>query len=390
MQAIPSTVVSADGEGSFPLGGTCDPAFAAVEREFIENFRSRGENGGAVCVYKDGRKVVDLWGGWADEARTRPWEEDTIVCMMSVGKGMAALCVWMLIDRGWIDPEAPVALYWPEFAGGGKQSITVEQLITGKAGLLYLDHAEDGAGFDWDAMVHAIELQEPLWEPGTKHAYHSATAGYLFGELVRRVDGRPIDQFLKEEVTGPLHADYGYGTGGAPDSRVADIIANPNSHTFVQSRDRSTKMGRAWRIRPETDRHYNDVRMRTGLMPSTNGHGNARAVARIFAALASGGTLDGVHLLGPATIDRIRTESWFGHCEMTDRTFRYAHGFFLNEPNMSPMGTNPGAFGHPGAGGALGFADPENHIAFGFSPGLMCEGGGLGARCAALVASVYA
>jgi CubicO group peptidase (beta-lactamase class C family) len=381
-------LVQADSD--MPIHGVFDPAFGAVADTFAANFRDRGEHGAAVAVYRDGRKVVDLWGGWADPARTRPWREDTIVCMMSVGKGMAALCVWMLVDRGLIEMDAPVARYWPEFAQGGKAGITVRTLITGKAGLLYADHAPDGAGYDWDVMIRALERQEPCWEPGTDHGYHSSTAGYLFGELVRRVDGRPIDTFLAQEVCDPLGADYGYGTRGADPDRVADMIPSAESHTFVQSRDPSTKLGRAWRMRPQSPDHYNDRRMREGLMPSTNGHGNARAVARIYAALACGGSLDGVHLLSAATIDRMREESWFGQCAMTDRVFRYAHGFFLNEPNMSPMGTNPLAFGHPGAGGALGFADPENRMSFSYSPSLMCAGGGLGERCAALAASVYA
>lgn len=372
------------------ISGWCDPRFAALGEAFAGNFLQRGETGAAVCLFKDGEKVVDLWGGWADAARTRPWREDTIVCMMSVGKGMAALCLWMLVERGLIDLDAPVARYWPGFAGGGKGAITVATLLTGKAGLLYADHAPDGAGYDWDAMIRAYEQQVPEWEPGTKHGYHSASAGYLLGELVRRVDGRMVDRFFDEEVAGPLGADYGYGTRGADPRRVADIIPNPASHTFVQSRDPSTKMGRAWRLRPASPDQYNDVMMRTGLMPSTNGHGNARAVARIYAALAGGGSLDGVRLLSPETIDRMRTQSWFGQCEMTDRRFRYGHGFFLNEPLMSPMGSNDRSFGHPGAGGALGFADPENHIAFSYSPALMCAGGGLGERCAALVQGAYA
>lgn len=372
------------------IAGHADPDFAAVADAFAENFRTRDELGGAVCVYRDGIKMVDLWGGWSDAARTRPWREDTIVCMMSVGKGMAALCVWMLIDRGLIDPDLPVAHYWPGFAGGGKADITVRTVLTGKAGLLYLDHAPDGSGYDWDAIVTAIERQEPCWEPGTDHGYHSATAGYLFGEIVRRVDGRPVQQFLREEVTAPLGADYGYGAAWADPARVADIVPNPESHTFVQTRDRSTKLGRAWRIRPQSSDHYNDEQARTGIFPSSNGHGNARAVARIYAALACGGELDGVRLLSTATIDRMREESWWGTCAMTDRRFRYAQGFFLNDGNMSPMGTNARAFGHPGAGGAMGFADPENCIAFSYSPTLMCAGGGLGERCAALVASVYA
>jgi CubicO group peptidase (beta-lactamase class C family) len=372
------------------MSGYCDPAFAKVGETFAANFRDRGEIGAAVAVYRHGQKMVDLWGGWADAAQTRPWQQDTIVCMMSVGKGMAALGVWMLIDRGLIDLDAPVARYWPGFAQAGKGSITVGTLLAGKAGLLYADHAPAGAGYDWEVMIDALERQKPAWEPGTAHGYHSATAGYLFGELIRQVDGRPLDQFLREEVTGPLGADYGYGAAWADPERVADIVPNQDSHTFVQSRDPSTKMGRAWRMRPDSPDHYNDARMRSGLLPSTNGHGNARAVARIYAALASGGTLDGVRLVSSDTIDRMRTESWFGPCEMTDRIFRYAYGFFLNEPLMSPMGTNPRAFGHPGAGGSLGFADPENGIAFSYSPSLMCAGGGLGERCLALTSAVYA
>ncbi|ARR53764.1 serine hydrolase [Rhizorhabdus wittichii DC-6] len=378
------------GQADIMIGGFCDPRFAKVGEAFAANFRERGELGGAVCVYEDGARRVDLWGGWADAGRTRPWREDMIVCMMSVGKGMAALCLWMLVDRGLVDMDAPVARYWPEFAQAGKGAITVRTLVTGKAGLLYADHAPDGAGFDWDVMIRALEVQEPVWEPGTDHGYHSATAGYLLGELVRRVDGRPLDRFLREEVCLPLGADYGYGAAWTDPGRVADIVPNEASHTFVQSRDVTTKLGRAWRMRPQSPDHYNDARMRSGLMPSTNGHGNARGVARIFAALACGGALDGVRLLSAATIDRMREESWFGRCAMTDRVFRYGQGFFLNEANMSPMGSNPGAFGHPGAGGALGFADPENRIAFSYSPALMCEGGGLGDRCAALSAAVYA
>ena len=370
--------------------GECDPAFAPLRDTFEANFRERGEIGAAVCVYRDGRKLVDLWGGWADEARSRPWERDTIVCMMSVGKGMAALCVWMLVDRGLIDIDQPVARYWPGFAQAGKARISVRTLLAGKAGLIYLDHAPDGSAFDWDVIVDAIERQEPVWEPGTDHAYHSSTAGYLFGELVRQVDGRSLPQFLEDEVMGPLGVDYGYGTRGADPARVADVVPNPESHTFVQTRDHSTKLGRAWRIRPASSNQYNAPLNRTGVMPSSNGHGNARGVARVYAALACGGSLDGVRLLGRDTIDRLREESWFGRCAQTDRIFRYAHGFFLNEPRMSAMGINPRSFGHPGAGGALGFADPENRIAFSYSPNLMCAGGGLGERAEALVEATFA
>jgi len=206
------------------IQGYCDPEFAAVREVFEANFRERGERGAAVAVFRDGVQRVDLWGGWADKAQTRPWAQDTIVCMMSVGKGMAALCLWMLADRGVLDMNRPVAHYWPEFAGGGKAAITVRTLITGKAGLLFADSAPDGAGLDWEAMIHAYEQQVPEWEPGTDHGYHSFSAGYLLGELVRRIDGRRLERFFDEEVAQPLGVDYGYGTRGAPDTRVADII----------------------------------------------------------------------------------------------------------------------------------------------------------------------
>ncbi|WP_448661440.1 serine hydrolase domain-containing protein [Sphingomonas sp. CJ20] len=372
------------------IEGYCVPEFAAVRDAFADNFRHRGEQGAAVCVYRRGQKLVDLWGGWADAAGTRPWRRDTIVCMMSVGKGMAALCLWMLVDRGRIDIDAPVARYWPEFAANGKGAITVDMLVSGRAGLLYADAAPTGAGFDWDVMVAAYAAQAPAWVPGSDHGYHSASLGYLVGEIVRRVDGRRVEDFLEQDIAGPLGVDYGYGTRGADPARVADVIANPDSHTFTQSRDPATPMGRAWRMRPASPDHYNDARMRSGVMPSTNGHGNARAVARIYAALACGGTIGGVRLMRAETIERMRAQSWFGPCAMTGRTFRYARGFFLNEPQFSPMGANPRAFGHPGAGGALGFADVENRIAFAYSPSRMCAGGGLGDRCAALVEAVYA
>ncbi len=370
------------------IEGECDAEFAAVSRAFETNFLDRGEIGAAVCVYKDGRKKVDLWGGWADPETRRPWERDTIVCMMSVGKSLAALSVLILVDRGKINLEAPVARYWPEFAQSGKGGITVRVLISGQAGLLYADAAPDGSAYDWDVMIRAFETQAPEWEPGTRGGYHSVSAGYLFSELVQRVDGRSIQQFLAEEVTGPLEVDYRYGLAEEDRDRVANIIPNPESHTFVQSRDPTTKLGRAWRVRPNSHDGYNAEDYRRAVFPSSNGHGNARGVARIYAALACGGALDGVRLLSQEMIEEARREAWHDVCEMTDRVFRYGHGFFLNCP-MAPLGANPRAFGHPGAGGALAFADPEGRIAFSYSPNLMCAGGGVGDRCEALVASAY-
>ena len=384
-----SADLTADSMGA-PVSGECDPRYERIRATFAENFAERGEVGAAVCLYENGRKVVDLWGGWANRDERRPWDRDTIVCMMSVGKSMAALSVLMLVDRGLIDLDAPVARYWPEFAQAGKAAITVRTLMQGKAGLLFADHAPDGAAYDWAAMIRAFEIQEPEWEPGTKGGYHSMSCGYLLGELVRRADGRPIAAFFQEEVAGPMGVEYGFGLSADQIERCATIISNPESVTFTQVRDPSTKLGRAWRVRPDMTGHYNSPEYRRAIFPSSNGHGNPRAIARIYALLAAGGELDGVRLLSPELIEQARTESWSGICQMTDRDFRYACGFFLNHPPLLPFGTNPKAFGHPGAGGAIGFADPEGGLAFSYSPNFMCGGAGVGDRCGALVEALYA
>lgn len=371
------------------IHGTCDPAFTGLRDMFRENFETRGEVGAAVAVYHQGRLVADLWGGVADPASGRPWERDSIVCMMSVGKGMAAMCLYRLIDRGAVALDAPVARYWPEFAQNGKDRITIRMLLGGKAGLVYADGAPAGAAFDWDAMTTALAAQKPEWEPGTQGAYHSMTAGILFGEIIRRIDGRTVDLFFREEIAGPLGIDYKFGLDDADIRRVATMVPNPESVTLNAIKDSTSKLGRAWRIMPSKEDFFNTEAFRRGVFPSANGHGNARAVARVYAALGNGGRLDGYYLLSPALIDVMRSMSWEGDCGLLDRPFRYGHGFFLSN-ELAPFGANPRAFGHPGAGGALGFTDPETGLAFSYSPNFMCSGGGVGDRCEALIAATFA
>jgi len=371
------------------IQGTCTPAFAKLREEFAENFRSRGEKGAAVAVYLDGRMVADLWGGVANPGTGDLWAEDTIVCMMSVGKAMAALCLWRLIDRGKIDLDARVSKYWPEFGRAGKEAITVRLLLGGLAGLVYADHAPAGSAFDWDVMVGAMERQEPVWKPGTVGAYHSTTAGTLFGELVRRVDGRGIDVFFAQEVAGPLGLDYKFGLGDSDMRRVAPLLPNPDSVMLNQIGDPSSKLGRAWRIFPKERDVFNSEAFRKAVFPSANGHGNARAIARVYSALSQGGQLNGYHLLSRSLIEELRTPAWEGICGLTDRPFRYGLGFFVSAPPLLPFGANGKAFGHPGAGGAIGLADPEAGISFSYSPNLMCAGAGVGDRCEALINAAF-
>lgn len=371
------------------IHGTCDPAFASLRETFRDNIETRGQVGAAVALYHRGRLVADLWGGIANPVTGAPWHRDSIVCMMSVGKGMAALCLYRLIDRGVLDLDAPVARYWPAFAQSGKERITIRMLLGGKAGLVYADAAPAGAAFDWDVMTAALEVQKPEWEPGTQGAYHSMTAGTLFGEIIRRVDGRTVDVFFDEEVAGPLGLDYRFGLDDADIARVAPIIPNPQSVTLQGIRDGASKLGRAWRIMPSQEDFFNTEAFRRGVFPSANGHGNARAVARVYAALGNGGELDGYRLLSPALIETMRTLSWDGECGLLDRPFRYGHGFFLSNA-LAPFGPSPRAFGHPGAGGAVGFTDPEAGLAFSYSPNFMCAGGGIGDCCEALIATTFA
>lgn len=371
------------------IDGVCDSEFSLVRSAFANNFLEGDELGAAVCVFKEGKKVVDLWGGHCDRDKTRPWEQDTIVCMMSVAKSIVALAVHMLIDRGQIDLNAPVSTYWPEFGQAGKANITVKLLLAGRAGLLYADHAPVGALFDFATMVDALAKQ-PAELPEKGHgAYHSMTIGFLLGELVRRVDGRSVDQFVAEEICGPLSADYQYGVADKDMSRVTLMTPNPVNATFNAFADPNTKLHRAWRVTPEGDTpFFNRTEFLQGLVPSGNGVGNARSVARIYAALAQGGELDGVRLVGPDAVEIMRELQWDNHCGMTNRHYRYGLGFFLNQKPLTPMGPNPRAFGHMGAGGAIGFADPEVGLSFSYSPNFMCASEGVGSRCRALIEAV--
>lgn len=368
-----------------PIEGECETGFESLREVFEENFRSRGEVGAAVCVYKKGKKVVDLWGGYCDAEKTTPWRKDTIVCMMSTGKAMASLCALILIERGQLDLAARVADYWPEFGQAGKEEMSVEQLMGGLAGLLYLDQAPKGSMLNWEVMIKALEKQQPEWPVGTRGAYHSMTWGYLVGELVQRVAKRNFAAFFREAVTAPLNADYQFGLRDEDLPRVSDLIPNPDSVTLNAMKVPASNLGRAWRVMPETPDFFNSLEFRRAVFASANGHGNAAALARIYALLAEGGELDGVKLLSRELIDRARTAQWEGACGLTNREFKYGLGFMINKSPITPMGANPKNFGHPGAGGAIGIADVESRLSFSYSPNFMCSGEGVGERCTALV-----
>ena len=354
------------------IDGHCDPRFTAVREQFFANFTERGDVGAAVCVYLDGVRVVDCWGGHADAARTRAFGPDTIVSVASTTKGMVALCAHMLAERGKLDLDAPVARYWPEFAAAGKQDIPVRWLLSHRAGLPAIRRPLPAeALFDWSAMTDALAETAPWWTPGTAHGYHAITYGHLVGEVIRRVDGRTVGAFLRDEVTGPLRADFFIGVPEQADTRAAEVLPPPppSEATIWDTllADPEAVSGRAFLNPPRVPDLVNTRAWRAAEIPAANGHTSARGVARVYAALARGGELDGVRLLAPATIERAIEEQSRGRDAVLTLPTRFATGFMLGMPGgIFDCGPGRRSFGHPGRGGSIGFADPDARLGFGY------------------------
>ena len=354
------------------IDGHCEPRFTAVREQFFANFTERGDVGAAVCVYLDGVRVVDCWGGHADAARTRPFGPDTIVSVASTTKGMVALCAHMLAERGKLDLDAPVARYWPEFAAAGKQDIPVRWLLSHRAGLPAIRRAlPAGALFDWTAMTAALAETAPWWTPGERHGYHAITYGHLVGEVIRRVDGRSVGAFLRDEVTGPLRADFFIGVPEETDGRAAEVLPPPppGEPTIWDTllADPESVSGRTFLNPPRPLGLVNTRAWRAAEIPGSNGHTSARGVARVYAALARGGELDGVRLLAPATIEGAIAEQSRGRDAVLTLPTRFATGFMLAMPGgIFNCGPGRRTFGHPGHGGSIGFADPDARVGFGY------------------------
>lgn len=379
---------------AIPVSGTYDERFAGVVDAFIANYTSEDELGSAVSVVVDGRPVVDLWGGWQDAERTRPWEADTLVCMMSVAKGISAVAFNVLLDRGLVDVDEPVATYWPEFAANGKDELPVRYLLDHRAGLPVLtpDKLWPGAMFDREAMVTALAAQAPLWEPGTVAAYHVHTQGYLLSEITRRVTGSLLGEFVASEIAQPLDADYHLGVDEVDLDRITDLVPNPGAR-LVSARDvepEDSLRGLAFAQNPPWPwaQTFNSREFRMMDMPSASGHGNARAVARIYGALAGGGA-GSVRLMSDEGVERM-TEMQHDEIELLqERHYRQGLGVLLNSPGAVYMGPHPEAFGHHGIGGSIGFADRRERVGFSYSMNKMHAVGTNGPRAARLIDAVY-
>ncbi|WP_250401761.1 serine hydrolase domain-containing protein [Streptomyces cellostaticus] len=376
--------------------GHCDPRFTAVREAFEENFRERGELGAAVAVTVGGETVVDLWGGWADAAGTRPWERDTLVNVWSTTKGPVALCAHLLADRGLLDLDRPVAAYWPEFAAAGKEDVPVRDLLSHRAGLSGLrePHSVEQL-YDWELTTARLAATEPWWEPGTRSGYHALTWGFLVGEVVRRVSGLRPGAFLEREVTGPLGLDFTIGLPEKEAGRAAELVHAPSrgdgrgAAAFGQLPPAAVAaltnplVGAA---------QANTAAWRAAEIPAANGHGTARSVAALYGVLAGRGARGDRRILSPRAAERVREGQ--GRCRDLvlgagfEGETEIGLGLWLSGPHGS-YGPNPRAFGHDGFGGSCGLADPEAEVSLGYTMNRMGPHIADDPRKTALVSAVY-
>jgi CubicO group peptidase (beta-lactamase class C family) len=382
--------------------GWCDDRFADVRAEFERCFTERGEFGASVCMTVDGQRVVDLWGGVADPASGRPWESDTVVLVWSSTKGATALCAHLLVDRGLLELEAPVARYWPEFAAAGKDGVTVGMVLSHQAGLPALRAPlPPGAFADWDRMVELLAAEEPFWEPGTRHGYHAFTFGWLVGEIVRRVSRRSLGRFFADEVAEPLGLDFWIGLPESVEPRLATLVrpdepapGTPVAPFFVAA---MTDPGSIAALVLANHGGYMDVpddrRYLAAEIPSAGGVTNARGLAGLYRPLALGGEVDGRRLIGDVTAARMGLTQSASAVDATLRApTRFAYGFVKSVGDFGPADVlvlGDAAFGHVGSGGSIGFADPAERMSFGYAMNRLAFGTGLDGRGQSLVDAAY-
>jgi CubicO group peptidase (beta-lactamase class C family) len=367
----------------FTVHGSVMPGFEAVESAFRENFERRGEVGAAACAWHAGEKVVDLWGGLADRESQREWTEDTLALTFSVTKGLVALCLLMLADRGKLDYDRPVADYWPEFAARGKEAITVRDLLNHRAGLCAVDQPLSLSDWCDSAQVGpALASQRPLWKPGSDQGYGAVSGAAYAAELFRRIAGRTVGQFLAKEVAGQLDADVYLGLPRELEDRVATLYPSrlnvaslrllPEAITgrtvegrLIRALARRKSLSRRAFSNPDLGRAglhvFNDPETHRLEIPWAGGIASARGLARVYAALAAGGA----ELCRPESIEPLtRRQSWSDSDRVMHKPLGFSQGFLKEECHVFSPGEE--AFGHSGMGGALGLADPTRELAFAY------------------------
>lgn len=388
-------------------GWTAD-GFEGVRDAFESNFDQGLEVGAGFSAYHRGQKVVDLWGGVADQATGKPWDEDALSLVFSSTKGITSICANKLVQEGQIDVAAPVHTYWPEFAQHGKGDMPVEYLLSHEAGLAWVDDTLTSQEmYDWEPVIDALERQAPAWEPGTQHGYHATTFGWLVGEIIRRVTDKSVGTYLRDEIADPLGLDLWIGLPEAHHDRVTTLISmlppgmtradlenpsedNPVAQLVAAFLGPDTMLGKSL-FAPggaiEDFDQFNSPDLWTAEIPAANGITDARSLARLYSACVN--EVDGIRILTPGQLDDAVTQRTSGPNKvLMDMDIQFGLGFMLRS-SMIALG-GPRSFGHFGAGGSMGWADPDAELAFGYVMNRMDLGLSGDQRTNKLVEACYA
>jgi len=319
------------------IHGTCDDRFEPARTALAHNVDSGEEIGASIVVDLDGEIAVDIWGGFKDQARTQPWERDTITNVWSTTKTVTSLAALMLVDRGELDVDAPVARYWPEFAANGKQDVLVRQLLGHTSGVSGMDQpAVTEDLYDWEKSTSRYAAQAPWWEPGTASGYHALNFGHLVGEVLRRITGTSLKQFVASEIAGPLGADFQIGAAEGDWGRIADVTPPPPLPFDLAAVGMDSPAVKTLTGPLVSAEEANTPDWRRADIGAANGHGNARSVARILSAVSRGGEVDGVRLVRPETLDVIFREQANGIDLVLGVPLRYGIGYGLPQLDTIP------------------------------------------------------
>lgn len=368
------------------VNGTCEERFSGVRDALAATLDQGLDVGASAAVMVDGQTVVDVWGGFVDEAKTVPWERDTIINVWSTTKTMTALCALILADQGELDFHSPVARYWPEFAAAGKENVEVRHLLGHTAGLSgWTEPMQNEDLYDWEKATGLLAAQAPWWEPGTASGYHAITQGFLVGEVVRRIVGQSLGSFFAKEVAGPLGADFHIGLAPEHDSRVAKVIPpaaldldlDPASIAARTLGNPLLDAAMSW-----------EEPWRRAELPAANGHGNALSVAAIQAAVVCGGEVGGVRLLSASGCDALFEEQSHGTDLVLGIPLRFGLGYGLNSPEL-PIGPNPRLCFWGGWGGSLVINDLDARMVVAYVMNRMGEGTVGDQRGAGIVMAAY-
>lgn len=371
------TEVHATQADDVAVHGFCADEFAPVRDAFAAELRSGAELGGSICLTVGGEAMVDLWGGYADTDRAVPWRDDTLVNVFSITKTMTALCALLLVDRGVLDVDRPVADYWPEFSANGKEGVLVRHVLGHTSGVSGWERPIELADiYDHEAAAARLATQAPWWEPGTASGYHALNYGHLVGELIRRIDGRSLGAFFAEELAGPLGADFHIGTRPADFDRIAPIVPAPALDFDMATLDQDSILVKTLTCPMLDMEQTSSPEWRQAEIGAANGHGNARSIARVQSLVSCGGELDGKRLLAPSTIDLIFREQADGIDLGILTPLKFGIGYGLPQPATAPQVREGRVCWWAGFGGSVVVNDLDRRTTFAYAmnqlgPGLI-------------------